>query len=465
MKRYTTASPSHAKRSCWLSVLLSLAATPVPFVHAVHVDNAGGTVTLSGDAKQELAYGLDFERHSAWATLSDAAKTELAAAVGNSGVQYVRIPLLGDAERVEGTIEEAAYAQTLDLMGRIKAANPTLQFYATPRAIDPAVWGRHVLEPYTCYPLWVSIPDMERPMLPRFQPAKAADFLVRHVRFLESKGFKTAYLDLKDELRVKSPPALTEEMAKIIRLTLGKDAPRLVGPSGYNSELSAIWMRDASYQRGPEDFFLDVVSTHNTSERPKYRLDEFAAFAPFAERVGRPLWVSEMLGLEGPIKNQSACFAMVFGYMAKGAGGLCNFRSLGRADEPQKMFCAAADGSLVIDRLYHIYRQLATTSGGGRYVPVALSFDRAAGAAFVRGNQLAIWLANTIKYPKENILLDLGKWTLDGKMAKVIWWDSATGEEGSSAELEAAAGDHTVNVTLPGGAVAGYLFSLQQAVP
>ena len=39
-----------------------------------------------------------------------------------------------------------------------------------------------------------------------FEPDKAADYLVRYIRFMNSKGFTISYLDLKNEACTQNPP-------------------------------------------------------------------------------------------------------------------------------------------------------------------------------------------------------------------------------------------------------------------
>lgn len=371
---------------------------------------AGETIQLSAQAEQEMTYGLDFERHGGWRTLNTESKKQLAEAVAKSGVQFIRIPLLGDAEVTEGKIEESVYADTLDLLSHLKTARPDIQFYATPRAINPAIWGRHILEPYTCYPLWVSIPDPSHPLIAKYNAEKAADFFVRHIQFLSSRGFRVAYLDLKDELRIKNPPELTETIAKLIREKLGSQTPLFVGPSGIGAELSSIWLRDASKGKGPDDFFLDVVATHDTNGRPKEKLPDFELMLPHVARVKKPLWISEANGLEGPDKAVLKTIRYLFSYVQRGVGGFSNFRTLGQANENQKMFTANDDGSLTTNGIFLAYQHLATSTAGSRYIPLQIpeSLKNFSAASFQRNNQLVFWAVNDHKYALKEITVDLG---------------------------------------------------------
>lgn len=186
---------------------------------------AEAVVQVAAQPAQQMPYGMDFERLWSWGPGGGCPtglreKQKLAEfAVRDCRVQYVRLAVNCAAELKEGTFDASAYDEILDMMTCMKAAHLDIKFFGSPRPLPQAI----KYAPWGCFPPWISGLRYEASgkgvmkwKHGTFDPVKAADYMVRYVRFMRSKGFKISYLDLNNEIK-KHRPAELAVMAKRTR--------------------------------------------------------------------------------------------------------------------------------------------------------------------------------------------------------------------------------------------------------
>lgn len=393
-------------------------------------------VTVAAEPRQTMTYGMDFERLWSWDMLKD--KQRLAElAVRDCRVDYVRVAVSGGAEPEEGRFEPKAYDQILDCMRTLRRAQPDIRFFAVPQPIHVTVSNA----PYTCFPLWISEHD-EKGRFRRFHWDKAADYLVRYLRFMKAQGLPVAYLDVKNEVCRKVRPDEASRMVARMRAQLGADMPRMLAPSSYDYQVGTAWLREAA--EGPGVGFFDIASTHNTKTRGS--LEEFVRLA---REHGKEVWNTELHGWYGPDAMAVSNSAALFRQVRAGVSGMNDWLSLGNQKKEHKMFRALDDGSLAVMRTYYIYRTLVNTSGGGRYVPTSVPDALTATMGFLQGNLLTVWLLNTSDAAVDTVSLALGKRTVEGDTVQSTSWGPADGPEGTTNRRPATVSANTFPCSVP----------------
>lgn len=392
-------------------------------------------VTVASEPQQKMAYGMDFERLWSWKGLKE--RTRLAEfAVRDCKVDYVRVAINGGAEPKEGTFDASAYDDILEVMTVCQAARPDIKFFGSPRPINEAIKDA----PWGCYPTWIGAVTNytnskgERKWKPLpFEPEKAGDYMVRYVRFMKSKGFTISYLDLKNECCPKYRPAGLAVMAARIRKELGKDAPLLIAPSGFDYIVGGAWVKEAMDGPAGTNFF-DILSTHNTRGEKSGPLEDFVALGA---KLGKPVWNTELHGWRGNDAAAASNTVILFHQIRTGVGTLNDWLSLGNEKKDYKMFRTMNNGSLEVMRIYYIYKQLVNTSSGGRYVPTTVPAGLTSSAAFLKGDLMTVWLLNGTAVPAPGIRVDLGRTIADNEL-KTVWWGPANGREGTVGKAKPA---------------------------
>jgi hypothetical protein len=404
-------------------------------------------VTVAREPAQQMMYGMDFERLWSWDTLKPEGKKRLAeVSVKECRVQYVRVAVRSLAEPEEGVFKPEAYDEILEMMSHLKAARPDVKFFGSPRPISGEDGGSRRGLPYTCYPLWITAFAKEthhktgqaKWKFTGFDPVKAADYMVRYVRFMKTKGFAISYLDLKNEIDRLIEADQGKVMAERLRRELGAECPLLVAPSSFEYAGAADWMN--ACQRGPGIGFFDIASTHNTGSK-----GSLEGFVAQAREAGKPVWNTELHSWRGPDEAAATNTAKLFYQIRSGVGGINDWLSLGNQKKDFKMFRAMDDGSLEVMRIYFIYKQLVNTSGGGNYVPTTIPAGLSSTAAFARGKLMTVWLLNGHDAPVKRVKVELGGRSVAGASLRTVRWGPDTPREGLSAPLSLPAKSSTVD--------------------
>ena len=392
-------------------------------------------VTVAQEPRQQMAYGMDFERLWSWKGLKE--KSKLAeVAVLDCKVDYVRVAVNGGAELKEGTFDESAYKEILEVMTLCKAARPEIKFFGSPRPINEAIKGA----PWNCYPPFISGDNsyvnskgQTKWKHGQLDAEKAGDYMVRYVRFMKSKGFVISYLDLNNECK-QMRPAMLAGTSRRIREQLGAEAPKLLAPSSFDYMEGAKWVNEAI--AGSCTNFFDILSTHNTRGEKSGPLDVFVALGT---QLGKPVWNTELHGWRGNDAAAVSNTVVLFNQIRTGVCALSDWLSLGNEKKDYKMFRTMDNGSLEVMRIYYIYKQLVNTSSGGRYVPTTIPAGLTSSAAFLRGDLMTVWLLNGTDTPAPGVKVDLGARTLANGAVKTVCWDPGNGREGTTGEAKPTA--------------------------
>lgn len=421
-------------------VLIGLTVMPLAIAQEIRVDP---------NPRQEMMYGMDFERLWHWGLDADELIRLADLAVKQCNVTYVRIAIDGAAEFNEGEYDWSVYDRELECIRALQAANPDIRFFASPRPFHEAIAQRYgpgsaekENPPYICFPLWIA--EFEYPYekdkrkLKAFHWDKAAEYLVRHVRFLTDEGVNVRYLDVKNENDRYFRPTELGLMADRIREQLGDDVPLIVAPSSYDWKGGTEWLEEA-VAVGRTDFF-DIAASHNTKNRGNPQ-----DFAEAATKLGKPVWNSELHAFYGPDDVAAQNTEILWQHIRAGFGGINDWLSLGNERKEHKMF-RNIDGRLEVMRTYYIFKQLVNTSAGGHYLATEHPDEITSSAAFIQGKRVTVWVLNSADVAIDNASIRLdASWQIEGEVA-VTHWGPDNAREGSVETLSLTSG---TNITSP----------------
>jgi len=393
---------------------------------SLRAEAAAPTITVSETPRQEMTYGMDFERLWSWSGLNE--KKRLAElAVKECQVQYVRIAIPCASEMEEGKFNAGAYGKTLDCMRCLRTANPRIRFFASPQPLFES-WTGTGQAPWTCFPLWIHNGDKE------FKPEKAADYLVRNIQFLRKQGFDIAWLDTKNEVKHISPKAIAQ-MVRKIREQLGDETPLIVAPSNQMYKETSAWLEEA-IRIGETDFF-DIMSSHDGGAgTPKGGTAE--DFARTGRKFGKPMWNSEMHAWYGPDDMAAIRFNNVLLMIRAGVSGMNDWLSLGNEKKDFKMFRTMNNKSLEVMRTYYIYKKLVNTSGEGHYLETTIPDGITSTAAFLKDKTLTVWALNATDVPVDTAHVDVSKHMIGSTPVEVTFWGPSNPREGSPLRIAVA---------------------------
>jgi O-glycosyl hydrolase len=403
---------------------------------------AESPITISDEKKQEMIFGLDFERLWHYGKISKnlEMRTQLAElAVKDLEVSYIRVAIDGLVELKGG--DWSVYDRQLQLMGALRDANPKIRFFASPRPFHEAIrahYGKDSKEsvnaPFTCYPLNIGV--FENPFEPEkrkfigLKPDLAADYLIRHIKFLRGKGFDIAYLDAQNENTRFYRPKEISEMIRLMREKMGKEIPQVIAPSGWSMDQSADWVEEA-VGLGKADLF-DILSSHDTGGK----LEGALRMGELARDHNKLLWNTEAhRGFNGPDASAAVNTKDLWFQVRAGFGGFNQWLSLGSAKKDNKMFINTGQGIEVM-RSYHIFKHLVNTAGGGHYLDSTTPPGLASTAAFVKKEKLTLWILNDSDTPVEKVLIDTGSHHLQRQPVEVRSWGAEDKREGSVQRVE-----------------------------
>ncbi len=338
-----------------------------------------------------MVYGFDIER--LWHVVENNKQVDLdelaRLMVGEVQVNHVKVAINGGAELEEGRIDWSVYDLQLQIMRALKRARPDIKFFAVPRPIFNDLKGG----PFAPFPLWINEydnplladPDRPRAFL-RFHPDKAAAYLERFFRFMAEQGFTFDYTYIKTEYDRFMRPPETVKTIDLLRSRMGDAMPKVVAPASHNWQSGAEWLREA-IALGRADAW-DITSTHNTHHRGT--LEQFAAVA---RKLDKPYWNSELHAWGGPDAQAASNMNLLFQHVRAGYTGFTDWLTLGNEKKEHKPL-RNIGGRIEVMRIYHIYKHLVNTSGGGFYHETTVPAGLTTAVAFKRGNLLTVWALN-----------------------------------------------------------------------
>ncbi len=438
------------------STLSPLAAEPV-----VKVDTV---------PQQQMIYGMDFERLWHWGLAPEEAKKLARQAVAECHVDYVRVAIDGGAEFEEGQFNWDSYKMQLQCMTLMKEANPNIKFFASPRPFHEAIkdkfGGKSVQgqnAPYTCFPLWIGVFDNpygsgkkgDKRKFVEFKWEKAADYMVRQIRFLESKGFKISYFDVKNENDRYYKPAELNKMVDRMRQQMGDKMPQVIAASSWSWGDCLNWLNLAKQGNNLE--FFDILSAHNTGKSNE--LENLQKLGQYAKELKKPLWNTELHGFEGPDDIAVERSMILWRHIRAGFGGINDWLSLGNEKKVHKMF-RNIDGKLETMRVYYMFKQLVNTSAGGSYLQSDVPEELSITAAFIKDKTLTVWLLNTKETEVKNVKVDMTGHNIASNNINVIWWGPDNPREGSTGTLKSSV-DSTFSYNIKGKSLYCFTVSLK----
>lgn len=425
------------------------------FSSATFGADAQPVVKIDPAPRQQMIYGMDFERLWHWGLEPEEAKKMAYYAVSECKVSYVRVAIDGAAEFEEGQFNWDAYKKQLEVMTLLKEADPNIVFFASPRPFHEAIKAKYGPQseqgknaPYTCFPLWIGIFENpyatnkkgDKRKFVEFRWDKAADYLVRHLRFFENQGFKIEYVDVKNENDKYYQPLELSKMVARMREQLGDKMPKVIAPSSWSWGDCLGWLERAKQSETP--LFYDILSAHNTGKSDE--LNKLEKLGESARELNKPLWNSELHAFQGPDDVAAEKSLILWQHIRAGFGGINDWLSLGNEKKTHKMF-RNVNGKLETMRVYYIFKQLVNTSSGGNYLQSNVPQELTTTSAFIKGDTLTVWLLNSSESDIKNVKVDFtGKAAVSNNI-KVIWWGPENPREGSTKSLNLSSGSSFVS--------------------
>lgn len=384
--------------------------------------SGGAVIRVDSKPRQQMIYGMDFERLWHLGALRDLDGLARLA-VQECKVDYVRVAINGAAEIEEGKLDWSVYdGEIFRVMRAFQKANPRIKFFASPRPFHEAVPG----SPFTSFPLWIT--EFQDPSNRRagvtFHWEKAADYLVRQIRYMQKQGFNIAYMDSKNECCLFLRPGDIGRMIDRVRKQLGSKMPLVIAPSSHNRAAGQAWLEEAM-KIGRTDFF-DIISTHKTDQQK----GTFEDFMGVAGKLRKPVWNTEMHGFEGPDDLAVANSIHLWQHARAGFSGMNDWLSLGDTGKDHKMF-RNVSRDLEVMRTYYIFKQLVNSSGGGNYLYSTIPSGLTSTAAFVQGNRVTVWALNSSATPVKGVVVQLDGIPLASPSVDVLRWGPDNGREGT----------------------------------
>ena len=388
------------------------------------------TLTVGNTPQQQMRYGVDYER--LWFYSGSASRrSEIAEwTVADCDIDFVRVAINSKYELTEGVLEEDAYFDDDDsegggtnndriipMMRDMKAANPDIKFFASPRPLNEAVDG----VAWQPYPQWVTGSTGGRSNFD-FDTDKCSQYLLRYLILMKQYGFQISYMDLTNEWNTINGTVFRDIKAAFdayvdapaankpvvhpdypnVTLT-ADDIPLLVGPSAWSYSQGRNWMNGLS--TGARRRAVDIASCHNT--------DKGGTAGDFANRVRSvyanessvpEIWNTELHGWKS---TSNADEVLTYAYMMEcinaGFSGLSGWLVRGTSNQGHS-YIVSNQRSVK----YYMFQKLANTSNRGFALEVNEPAELknywdpdpdqadadAAVTALIRDDLMTVWVLN-----------------------------------------------------------------------
>ena len=402
-------------------------------------DTLGATgassVVVSSTPKQQIRLGIDAERLWYWRSNRKAQLAQFA--VGELQVDYVRVAVNCAYEREEGVINAGAYDTILEMMNALKAVNPDIDFFASPRPLDEAysaaeedsIWNGKA--PWSPYPAWIQewSYNGNRWVKGDFHVDKLIQYYADYLNLMKVEGFDITYLDLSNEQTILQP-----HHAKYIKdnlpalLDAGVEMPELIAPSTWSIQLGINWL-DAVDPANNEQQGFQVAGVHNTGGD-----GSLVAFADAAHSLGKEAWNTEMHGWMGVnMYDEVMSSSILWEHMRAGFNGIDTWLFFGPVvGKGHTMLWA--NWKIVKSGKYEIFKQVVNNANGGNYLDVTVPSNNAVTAAFIKDDVLSVWILNKDSTALETLPFELTDEDISGKTVNVTKWHGGlTYENGEQA--------------------------------
>ncbi|MEJ6634082.1 MAG: carbohydrate-binding protein [Akkermansiaceae bacterium] len=432
------------------------------------------TLTVGHTPQQQMRYGIDYERLWFWQGSASVRDRFAEWSVADCDVDYVRVAINSKYELTEGVLQEDAYFDNDDnegggsnndriipMMQDMKAANPDIKFFASPRPLNEAVSG----VAWQPYPQWITGSSGNNSNF-SFDEVKCSEYLLRYLILMKQYGFQISYMDLTNEWNFvtgtdyRDISALFDDYVDApanakpvvhpdyptVTLT-AEDIPELVGASAWSYTQGRSWMNGLTSRLRREA--VDIASSHNTdkggtAQDVTDRVEEIYAGDGYVPEI----WNTEVHGWKS---TSNADEVLTYAYMMEcinaGFSGLSGWLAVGFSNQGH---CYIVNNQRSVK--YYMFQKLTNTSNRGYALEVnepdefKVYWDSdpdqadadSAVSALIRGNLMTVWVLNhsDTDYP---ITINPTGRTISDDPIKVTRWSQIDGVsvEGETQTLQA----------------------------
>ena len=446
------------------------------------------TITVGNTRQQQMRYGVDYERLWFWQGSASVRDRFAEWSVADCDVDYVRVAINSKYELTEGVLQEDAYFDNDDnegggtnndriipMMQDMKAANPDIKFFASPRPLDEAV-NNVAWQPY---PQWITGSTGSSSNF-SFDEVKCSEYLLRYLILMKQYGFKISYMDLTNEWNFingtdfRDISALFDEYVDApanakpvvhpdyptVTLT-ADDIPQLVGASAWSYSQGRSWLSGLTSRLRREA--LDIVSSHNTDKGGTAQDVVDRVEEVYANDGNIPeVWNTEVHGWKS---TSNADEVLTYAYMMEcinaGFSGLSGWLAIGFSNQGH---CYIVNNQRSVK--YYMFEKLSNTSNRGYALdvnepdelkvywdpdPDQADADSAV-SALIRGNLMTVWVLNHSDKDYPVTINPTGR-TISDHPIKITRWSQVDGvsvegevqtiESATSTSVEAIAQDNS----------------------
>ncbi|MGJ8639764.1 MAG: Ig-like domain-containing protein [Opitutaceae bacterium] len=434
-------------------------------------------VTLTvGDQNQPIRYGLDYERLWYWygSGLGDVPQWS----VNDCDIDFIRTAMNSGYELTEGEYDLSAYTKKiLPMMTAMRAANPDIKWFASPRPLNEAVSGAS----WQPYPLWVTGASSYTAGDYDFDATKCAEYMIRYLLLMKSYGFKISYMDLTNEwqsnyasggrfapddavtikqvfddylLNPWPHPALDSNL-----LLQADDFPLMIGSSGWNYDQGGQWI--SKFTTTARRDAIDIASCHNTD--PTGSAQSFADDARAALGDDVEIWSTEMHDWKSTSNfNEVTSFSYMTEAIRAGFTALSGWLAIGTTNQGHAYFLN--NGSTVTRNVkYYIFKKLSNSSNNGHAYDINLPAELESTVALVKDDLLTVWVINS-STSAVSTEVDIGNHSMGSSTIHYTQWNESLSVEGVEGSVAA---DSAKTFTLSVAAESVYCFEvdISEAAP
>ncbi|MDB4673855.1 carbohydrate-binding protein, partial [Verrucomicrobiales bacterium] len=411
------------------------------------------TITVGNTRKQQMRYGIDYERLWFWSGSNSEKRRWAEWSVADCDVDYVRVAVNSAYELTEGTYDLNAYTnKIIPMMNAMKDANPDVKFFGSPRPLNEAISG----VAWQPYPQWVTGSTGNRSNFD-FDEVKCSEYLLRYLILMKQYGFKISYLDLTNEWNningtdfrdisalfdaYVAAPANAKPVVHPTypRVTLtADDIPELVGASAWSYTQGRSWLNGLT--TGLRRDAVDIVSSHNTDKGGTAQavVDRVESVYANDDRVPE-VWNTELHGWKS---TSNADEVLTYAYMMEcinaGFSGISGWLAIGFSNQGH---CYIVNKQRSVK--YYMFEKLTNTSNRGYALDVnepdefKVYWDSdpdqadadSAVSALIRGNLMTVWLLNHSDKDYPITINPTGR-TISDHPIKVTRWSQIDGIKG-----------------------------------
>ncbi|MGE9270936.1 MAG: LamG-like jellyroll fold domain-containing protein [Verrucomicrobiales bacterium] len=470
-------------RKLWMLRAVIGSFTLLPALVTLSPLRAQTVIQVDDTPLQPVRYGMDYERLWFWYG-SNSNKNQVATwSAAACDIDFIRVAINSGYELEEGVYDLKAYTnKIIPMMQSMRAANPDLEFFASPRPLNEAVSGAS----WQPYPLWITGASSYTSGDYDFDDLKCAQYLIRYLRLMKSYGFRIHYLDLTNEWQsnvsggritqsdardvveylreyMENPPSPdptdpTGEYASLPALE-AEDMPKIVAPSSWEFSQGESWIRYLNSERKREA--IDIAASHNTNrDSGSGTAKEFADQAKETLGDEVEIWNTELHGWKSTsgADEVTSCFHF-FEAIQAGFTGISGWLAIGTPSQGHSYILN--NGSSVNRNVkYYIFRKAVNSSANGRALGVSQAEEIRLVTAMLKDDLVSVWLINDSDEVVD-VEVDLGSFSNPSGILLETRWSEHTSLEGETKRRSMTAGGNRFAVAVEADSV--YCFEVPLA--